>query len=100
MTTAAVQGKQQERTVLWVGSNSDPKKVAGAIAGAVREQGKAEVQTIGAGALNQATKAWAIVRGFLAPQGINLTGYPAFVKVDIDGNERTAIRLYLEDKKS
>ncbi len=80
---------------LKVGSQSDPNKVAGALAGTIREQGKAEMQTIGAGALNQAIKSIAIARGFLAPAGIDLVCFPAFVDVDIDGSERTAIRLFI-----
>jgi stage V sporulation protein S len=83
---------------LKVGSQSDPNKVAGALAGTIREQGKAEMQTIGAGALNQAVKSIAIARGFLAPSGIDLVCYPAFVDVDIDGAERTAIRLFVEPR--
>ena len=82
-------------STLKVGSQSDPNKVAGALAGTIREQGKAEMQTIGAGALNQAIKSIAIARGFLAPSGVDLVCYPAFVDVDIDGNERTAIRLFV-----
>ncbi len=82
--------------VLRVGSRSDPNAVAGALAGTVREQGRAEMQTIGAGALNQAIKSIAIARGFLAPSGIDLICRPAFVDVEIDGNERTAIKLFIE----
>ncbi|HCU36025.1 MAG TPA: stage V sporulation protein S [Armatimonadetes bacterium] len=83
---------------LKVGSDSNPNKVAGALAGTIREQGTAEIQTIGAGALNQAVKAIAIARGFLAPSGIDLVCYPAFVDVEVDGNERTAIRLFVYPK--
>jgi len=83
---------------LKVGSQSDPNKVAGALAGTIREVGKAEMQTIGAGALNQAVKSIAIARGFLAPAGIDLVCYPAFVDVEIDGSERTAIRLFIEPR--
>ena len=85
-------------STLKVGSQSDPNKVAGALAGTIREQGTAEMQTIGAGALNQAIKSIAIARGFLAPSGIDLVCYPAFVDVDIDGSERTAIRLFIEPR--
>ena len=85
-------------TQLKVGSQSDPNKVAGALAGTIREQGKAEMQTIGAGALNQAIKSIAIARGFLAPSGIDLVCFPAIVDVDIDGSERTAIRLFIEPR--
>ncbi len=84
--------------VLKVRSKSDPNKVAGALAGTIREQGRAELQTIGAGALNQAIKSIAIARGFLAPSGIDLVCYPAFVDVEIDGQERTAIRLFVEPR--
>lgn len=85
-------------SILKVKSTSDPNKVAGALAGTIREVGKAEMQTIGAGALNQAVKALAIARGFLAPSGIDLVCYPAFVDVEIDGAERTAIRLFIEPR--
>ena len=85
-------------STLKVGSSSNPNKVAGALAGTIREQGKAEIQTIGAGALNQAIKALAIARGFLAPSGIDLVCYPAFVDVEVEGNERTAIRLFVSPK--
>lgn len=83
---------------LKVGSESNPNKVAGALAGTIREEGSAEIQTIGAGALNQAIKAIAIARGFLAPSGIDLVCYPAFVDVKVDGNERTAIKLFVSPK--
>ncbi len=86
-------------SLLRVGSKSDPNKVAGAVAGTIREESKCEVQTIGAGALNQAIKALAIARGFLAPSGIDLICYPAFVDVIIDGNERTAIKLFIEPRE-
>lgn len=85
-------------SVLKVKSTSDPNKVAGALAGTIREAGKAELQTIGAGALNQAIKSIAIARGFLAPSGVDLVCYPAFVDVEIDGSERTAIRLFIEPR--
>ena len=83
---------------LTVGSQSDPNKVAGALAGTIREVGKAEMQASGAGALNRAVKSIAIARGFLAAAGIDLVCYPAFVDVEIDGSERTAIRLFIEPR--
>jgi stage V sporulation protein S len=79
--------------ILRVASGSDPNKVAGALAGTIREHNEAEMQTVGAGALNQAIKAMAIARGFLAPSGIELVAWPSFIDIEIDGNERTAIRL-------
>ena len=86
--------------VLKVGTHSDPQKVAGTIAQCVRERPdrKVEIQTIGAGALNQAIKAIAIARGYLAPGGVDIRCYPAFVDVEIEGAERTAIKLFVEPK--
>ena len=79
--------------ILKVSAKSNPNSVAGALAGVLREKGKAEMQAIGAGALNQAIKAVAIARGFVAPSGIDLVCIPAFVDVQINGEERTAIKL-------
>ena len=83
---------------LRVSSKSKPNTVAGAIAGVIREQGQVELQTVGAGALNQAIKAIAIARGFLAPSGIELVCVPSFSDIDIEGNERTAIRLLVHPR--
>ncbi len=88
-----------ERTgieVLKVGATSKPVAVAGAIAGVIRTHGKVEVQAIGAGAINQAVKAIAISRGYVAPGGIDLVCAPSFIDVSIDGEERTGIRLLVE----
>jgi len=79
--------------VLKVAAKSNPNSVAGALAGVIREQGMAEMQAVGAGSLNQAIKAVAIARGFVAPGGIDLVCVPAFVDVEIDGKARTAIKL-------
>ncbi|HAI20987.1 MAG TPA: stage V sporulation protein S [Clostridiales bacterium UBA8153] len=79
--------------VLKVSSKSSPNAVAGAIAGVIRERGSAEIQAIGAGAINQAVKAVAIARGFVAPSGVDLVCVPAFTDILIDGEERTAIKL-------
>jgi stage V sporulation protein S len=84
--------------ILKVSAKSNPNSVAGALAGVIRENGKAEVQAIGAGALNQAVKAIAIARGFVAPTGVDLICIPAFIDVTIDGEERTAIRLLVESR--
>ncbi len=86
--------------VLKVSSKSNPNSVAGAIAGVVREKGIAEVQSIGAGALNQAVKAVAIARGFLAPLGVELVCIPAFSEIMVDGEERTAIKLIVEPRRA
>lgn len=84
--------------VLKVSSSSNPNKVAGALAGVLREQGNAELQAIGAGALNQGVKAVAIARGFVAPSGIDLICIPAFTDIEIDGEERTAMKLIVEPR--
>lgn len=84
--------------VLKVSSKSNPNSVAGALAGVIREKGCAEVQVIGAGALNQAVKAIAIARGFVAPSGLDLICVPAFTDIHINGEERTAIRLLIEPR--
>ena len=86
--------------ILRVSSSSDPNKVAGALAGTIREHQEAEMQTVGAGALNQAVKAIAISRGFLAPSGIDLVCWPSFIDIEINGNERTAIRLSIRVKQN
>ncbi len=84
--------------VLKVSTKSNPNSVAGALAGVVREKGGAEIQAIGAGAINQAVKAVAIARGFVAPSGIDLVCIPAFTDIIIDGEERTAIKLIVQPR--
>ena len=76
--------------ILKVSSKSVPNSVAGAIASVIRENG--------AGAANQAIKAIAIARGYLAPVGTDLVCIPAFANVEIDGEERTAIKLICETR--
>jgi stage V sporulation protein S len=84
--------------VLKVSAQSSPKSVAGALTAILRENGFAELQAVGAGAVNQAVKAIAITRGFIAPNGIDLVTIPAFVEIDIDGEERTAIKFIVEPR--
>ena len=84
--------------VLKVSARSRPSAVAGAIAGVVRESGRAEVQAIGAGATNQAVKAVAIARDYLAETGIDAVCVPAFIDVTIENEDRTAIRLVVEPR--
>ncbi|MGI6660528.1 MAG: stage V sporulation protein S [Bacillota bacterium] len=84
--------------VLKVSSKSSPNAVAGALAGVIRERGYAEIQGIGAGAINQAIKAVAIARGFVAPSGVDLVCVPAFTDITIDGQERTAIKLIVTSR--
>lgn len=85
--------------VMKVRSKSVPQKVAGAIANLFREnETQIELQVVGAGALNQAIKAIAIARGYIAASGINLVCIPAFSDIEIDGEEKTAIKLLIETK--
>lgn len=84
--------------VLKVSAQSSPKSVAGALTAILRENGFAELQAVGAGAVNQAVKAIAITRGVIAPNGIDLVTIPAFVEIDIDGEERTAIKFIVEPR--
>ena len=84
--------------VIKVAAGSRTSSVAGAIAGMMREQHRAEVQAIGAGAVNQAVKAVAIARGYLLEDGIEIVCLPEFTTVDIEGAERTAIRLVIEPR--
>ncbi|MEN6413489.1 MAG: stage V sporulation protein S [Veillonellales bacterium] len=84
--------------VLKVSAQSNPKSVAGALAAVLREHGSAELQAVGAGAVNQSIKAIAIARGFIAPNGIDLITIPAFAEISIDGEERTAIRFIVEPR--
>ncbi len=87
-----------ECEVLKVSARSRPSAVAGAIAGVVREHGRAEVQAIGAGATNQAVKAVAIARDYLRETGIEAVCLPAFIDVMIENEDRTAIRLVIEPR--
>lgn len=84
--------------VLKVSAKSNPKSVAGAVAAMVREEKSTEIQAIGAGAVNQAIKAIAIARGYVAPNGINLICIPAFSEVEINGEERTAIKFVVQPR--
>jgi stage V sporulation protein S len=84
--------------VLKVSAQSKPKSVAGALAAVLRESGAAEIQAVGAGAVNQAVKAIAIARGFVAPNGIDLVAIPGFQEIAIEGEERTAIRFIVEQR--
>ena len=90
--------RAEHSEVLKVSAKSRPSAVAGAIAGVVREAGRAEVQAIGAGATNQAVKAVAIARDYLRESGIEAICLPAFIDVTIDDEDRTAIRLVIEPR--
>ena len=89
---------ENEVKLLKVSSTSKPNSVAGAIAGMIRTDGKVQVQTIGAGALNQAVKAIAIARGFIAPTGQELVCIPFFKDLEVNGDVKTAIVLTIESR--
>lgn len=84
--------------VIKVSARSRTAAVAGAIAGVMREVNRAEVQAIGAGAVNQALKAIVIAKGYLAEEGVDIVCDPSFVEVAIDDQERTAIRIVVEPR--
>ncbi len=93
-----VQEKVLSVEMIKVSASSRSTAVAGAIAGVIREHGRAEVQSIGAGAVNQAIKAVAIARGYLKEDGFDIVTIPYFNDIEIDGNERTALRLIVEPR--
>lgn len=84
--------------VLKVSTKSNPNSVAGALAAIIKEKSIVEIQAVGAGAINQAVKAIAIARGFVAPSGRDIVCVPAFTDIEIDGEERTAIKLIVQPR--
>jgi stage V sporulation protein S len=83
---------------LRVSASSRPKAVAGAIAAVIKESGPLEIQAVGAAAVNQAIKAVAIARGYLAPDGYDVVLRPEFMELAIDGESRTGVRLVVEPR--
>jgi stage V sporulation protein S len=86
--------------VLKVSAKSNPNSVAGALAAVLRERESAELQAVGAGAINQAIKAVAIARSYLKAGHIDVACVPSFIDVDINGNERTGISLTVERRSA
>ena len=84
--------------IIKVSALSRTSAVAGAIAGVIREHKRAEVQAIGAGAVNQALKALVLATGYLKLDGINVVCIPEFVEVQIEDKVRTAIKLVVEPR--
>ena len=85
-------------SVIKVSGTSRTSAVAGAIAGVFRENKRAEVQAIGASAINQAVKAMALAKSYLAEDGYNIVFIPEFVDVEIDQKVRTAIKFVVEPR--
>ena len=96
--TPAVEVETPKVDIIKVSAKSRSTAVAGAIAAVIREHQFAEVQAIGAGAVNQAVKALAIARGYLSRDEIDIIFTPLFTEVDIDGQERTAVRFRVEPR--
>lgn len=84
--------------ILKVSSTSQPKSVAGAIAAIVRNNKKLEIETIGAGAVNQTVKSIAIARGYVAPNGIDIICIPAFSQIEVDAELKTSIKFLVEKR--
>ena len=89
-------GWEANMDVIKVSATSRTSAVAGAIAGVIREHKHAEVQAIGAGAVNQAVKALVLATGYLRADGINVACVPEFADVTIDDKVRTAIKLIID----
>lgn len=85
--------------ILKISNKSNPNAIAGAIAGQIGEKKESELRAIGAGAINQAVKAIAIARGFVASKGINLVCIPAFMNTNINNEEVTGIKFILKEEK-
>jgi stage V sporulation protein S len=81
------------KIVLKVASSSNPSSVAGALVKNMQEGKEVELLAVGAGAINQAVKAVAIARGYVSPQGVDITVKPGFEDVEIEGNKKTAVKL-------
>jgi len=88
--------RQVASSILKVSAKSNPNSVAGALAAVLRERANAELQAVGAGAINQAVKAIAIARSYLKGSEIDLSCVPSFIDVEINGNERTGISLAIQ----
>lgn len=86
--------------IIKVSANSRTSAVAGAIAGVIREHKRAEVQAIGAGAVNQAVKAWTLATGYMKAEGVEIVCVPEFVEVSIDEKVRTAIKMVIEVREA
>src|SRR5215510_13242369 len=98
LTGTTKQATHKKADIIKVSATSRSTAVAGAIAGVMREHKFAEVQAIGAGAVNQAVKALAIARGYLDGDGIDIMCTPQFMEVEIDGQKRTAVRFNVEPR--
>ena len=85
--------------VLKISKDTEPGKAAGAIAEFIGENKKVELRAMGVGAVNQAVKAIAVARGYVAQKGINLYCIPAFTDIKIENEDRTAIKFIIKEEK-
>ncbi len=81
-----------------ISAKSEPAKVAGAIVGMLNENKKVEMNAVGAGAVNQAVKAIATARGYIAPLGKNLVCIPAFTTINIENVDRTGMKFIIKEE--
>ena len=88
-----------ESNILKISSKSNPSSVAGSLTAALKEYKKVELHAVGAGAVNQAVKAIAIARGFVAPQGEDLITVPAFMYVNVEDEERTGMKFIVRNRE-
>lgn len=95
MTSTPPAAESERRNIIKVSSSSRSTAVAGAIAGMIRERKEAVMQAIGASAVNQAVKAMAIARTYLEEDGLDIWCQPSFIDIEIDGQERTALRFHI-----
>lgn len=90
--------KKNERE-LYTSAKSSPNGTAGAIAARIHEDGVAEIVAIGAASVNNAVKAIAVARGFVAPYGVDLICTPVFDVENIEGKgDRVCIRFIVEPR--
>ena len=87
-----------ENTILKISNKSNPNAVAGAIVNMLNEHGKVELNAIGAGAVNQAVKAIAVARGYIAPSGKNIVCVPGFTTMNIENADRTGMRFIVKEE--
>lgn len=84
--------------IIKVSSRSVPRSVAGAICAVIRGGGSATVEAVGAGAVNQAVKAAAVARVFLAEEDVDAVCLPSFGEFEVSGETKTGITLVMEKR--
>lgn len=90
---AVAKNTTTEEEVLRVGAGTPAQELAAAIAHACYEGNPPVLRAIGAGAVNQAIKACAVARQFVAPKAMDLTVKPGFTTLQMDDGEVSAVLL-------